>query len=79
MTITYELDLNRFGAWSGAVDTLDRIKEEGKTEELENLLEEIYPDGMSETALNDLLWFEPETIYEWLGITEESEDEENED
>ena len=30
MTITYELDLNSFQAWSGAKDTLDRIQREGK-------------------------------------------------
>ena len=28
MTITYELDLDSFKAWSGAVDTLDRIRRE---------------------------------------------------
>ena len=73
MTITYELDLNSFEAWSGAKDTLDRIQREGKCAELENILEELYPDGMTETELNDLLWFEPETIYEWLGIRSEGQ------
>ena len=73
MTITYELDLNRFEAWSGAVDTLERIQREGKCAELENILEELYPDGMTETELNDLLWFEPETVYEWLGIRSEGQ------
>ena len=73
MTITYELDLNSFKAWSGAVDTLERIQREGKCAELENVLEELYPDGMTETELNDLLWFESESIYEWLGIRSESQ------
>ena len=73
MTITYELDLNSFQAWSGAVDTLERIQREGKCTELENILEELYPDGMTETELNDLLWFEPETVYEWLGIRSEEQ------
>ena len=73
MTITYELDLNRFEAWSGAKDTLERIQREGKCAELENVLEELYPDGMTETELNDLLWFEPETVYEWLGIRSEGQ------
>ena len=68
MTITYELDLNSFEAWSGAKDTLDKIIDEGKCEELEGILEDMYPDGMTETELNDLLWFESESIYEWLGI-----------
>ena len=73
MTITYELDLNSFQAWSGAKETLERIQREGKCEELENVLEELYPDGMTETELNDLLWFDSESVYEWLGIRSESQ------
>ena len=73
MTITYDLDLNSFNAWSGAVDTLDRIQREGKCEELENILEDLYPDGMTETQLNDLLWFDSESVYEWLGIRSEEQ------
>ena len=73
MTITYELDLNSFQAWSGAKDTLDRIQREGKCAELENILEELYPDGMTETQLNDLLWFDSESVYEWLGIRSEEQ------
>ena len=73
MTITYELDLNRFEAWSGAKETLERIQREGKCEELENVLEELYPDGMTETELNDLLWFDSESVYEWLGIRSEEQ------
>ena len=73
MTITYELDLNSFKAWSGAIDTLDRIKREGKCEKLESILEGTYPDGMTETELNDLLWFEADEVYSWLGLRTESE------
>ena len=73
MTITYELDLNSFQAWSGAKDTLDRIQREGKCAELENILEELHPDGMTETELNDLLWFDSESVYEWLGIRSEEQ------
>lgn len=71
MTITYELDLNRFEAWSGAKGTLERIQREGKCGLLEQILDDIYPDGMTETELNDLLWFDSETVYEWLGIRSE--------
>ena len=74
MTITYELDLERFEAWSGAKDTLDRVREEGKCSELENILEDLYPDGMTETDLNDLLCFDSESVYEWLGIDNDEED-----
>ena len=73
MTITYEVDLNSFQAWSGAKEILERIRREGKCAELENILEELYPDGMTETELNDLLWFDSESVYEWLGIRSEEQ------
>ena len=73
MTITYALDLNSFQAWSGAKDTLDRIQREGKCGLLEQILEDTYPDGMTETELNDLLWFDSESVYEWLGIRSEEQ------
>ena len=76
MRIYSDTSLENFEAWSGAVDTLDRVREAGKCDELESILEELYPDGMSATELNDLLWFEPETVFEWLGIEEEEEEEE---
>jgi hypothetical protein len=74
MRIYSELvDLNTFEAWSGAINTLDRIRREGKCEELESVLEELYPEGIDKTALNDLLWFESETVYEWVGLRTESQ------
>ena len=79
MKITYELNLATFEAWNGAVSTLDRIREEGKCEEMEWLLDELYPDGMSETELNDLLRFDSDWVFETLGISDEDEDEEDEE
>lgn len=76
MRIYTETSLENFGAWCGGRNTLDRVIEEGKTEELETVLEELYPNGLSETELNDILWFDPEWIYETLGISEEEEEEE---
>lgn len=73
MTITYELDLYRFEAWGGAKDTLERIQRGGKCSLLEQILEDTYPDGMTETELNDLLWFDSESVYEWLGIRSEEQ------
>lgn len=73
MRIYKEFDFDSFQPWSGAVYTYNRIQEEGKGAALETILDELYPDGMTETELNDLLWFEPETIFEWLGIEEEED------
>lgn len=71
MLISYELNLENFEAWSGAVHTLERLRKEGLCEQLEFILEDLFPDGLTEVQLNDLLWFESELIYEWLGIDNE--------
>ena len=73
MKIYSEISIADFEAWSGGKDTLNRIISEGKCDQLEAVLEELYPNGMSETELNDLLWFEEDTVYEWVGIRTESE------
>ena len=60
--------LRNFDAWSGAKDTKEAILEAGKADEFDFMIEDLYPDGLSETQLNDLLWFEEDWIYEMLGI-----------
>ena len=75
MIICNEISLSEFNAWSGAISTLERIREEGLCDELEAIIEELYPDGIDETTLNDILWFDSDTVFEWLGISEEEEEE----
>lgn len=70
MKITSEMSLKNFKAWSGAKDTLNKLIELDKCDDLEFILEDLYPDGLTETQLNDILWFEDEWIYETLGIEE---------
>jgi hypothetical protein len=70
MKIYKETGIADFEAWSGGKDTKETILEAGKADEFDALIEEIYPDGIEETALNDLLWFESEWIFESLGITD---------
>lgn len=71
MTITYELDLESFEAWSGGEDTLRRIINEGKISLFESILEDCYPNGMTETQLNDILRFEDEWVFEMCDIRSE--------
>ena len=73
-TFNENTTLINFDAWSGAVDTKERIIQEGKADEFDNLIEELYPDGLSETQLNDILWFEEDWLFEMLGISDEEED-----
>ena len=66
-----EENLKDFKAWSGAIKTLEILKEIDKIEEVENYIEEVMTDA-SDTDINDFLWFESEYIFmELLGITEE--------
>jgi len=66
MKIYREIPLSEFDFWAGAKDTARYLTEE-ELEQIEQILEEIYPEGLSETDINDLLWFEHELIAEWLG------------
>lgn len=68
MIIKYDLEIGKFKAWSGAVSTLERIINEGKEADFESLLDELFPDGLTETVLNDILWFDADWVYEALGM-----------
>lgn len=70
MKITSELNLSNFEFWSGAKDHKFTYNE---LQEIESQLEDIYPDGMTDTEVNDLFWFEDEILCEWIGLDYESE------
>ena len=73
MKIFIEQGIADFEAWSGAKETQQRIIDENKETEFDQLIEELYPDGIDETQLNDILWFEDDWIFEQLGISDEEE------
>lgn len=82
MKIYSEQSLADFKFWSGAETTAQRIWEEQGSEgfdQLEAILEDLYPDGIDETDLNDLLWFDADTVYEWLGIEDKEEDDDEDE
>lgn len=68
-----------YSPWSGAEDTYRRIADAGKLGELEDWLEEMYPDGIGETELNDLLWFDRDEVLSAVGLSDEEEDEDSEE
>ena len=72
MKIYSEKSLRNFEFWSGAKENANELTG-AQLDEVENILEDMYPDGMSETEINDLFWFEFDTIKEWLNITDEEE------
>ena len=71
LEIARELNLKDFEAWSGGKDTLDRIIELDKVDEVEDLINEVfYTEIITETKLNDFLWFEDDYIAEYLGMND---------
>lgn len=66
--------LRNFDAWSGAVETKKTILEHDKEEDFECLIDELFPDGLTDTQLNDILWFDSEWVFECLDIRLTDED-----
>ena len=66
MLVYQQINLIDFKPWSGAVNTMEELTT-AEMMILEETLEELYPDGLSETELNDILWFEDEWISEVIG------------
>ena len=57
-----------FDAWSGAKDTQQTIIDNNKENTFDSLIDELYPDGITDTQLNDLLWHDSDWVLEQLGI-----------
>lgn len=69
MKFQKEDSLVNFNFWSGAKDTVKYLTND-EINTIENILEDVYPDGMTETEINDFFWFEDDTIAEWLGYSD---------
>lgn len=68
-------DFSEYSPWSGAEDTYEKIVKADKLDELESFLEEYFGDVIpSETAINDLLWFDGEYVLSSLGLAENEDD-----
>lgn len=72
MYYAVEFDINSFEFWGGATSTIESIKELGKLDELESLIIDVFSDSdsedVTETAINDFVWFEDDMINDYLGI-----------
>jgi len=77
------IDFSDYKPWSGAVDTYEYIAEQYGYDyaAMERVLEDIFPDGCSDTELNDFFWFD-DNVYEIFGVKDpyaEDEDDEEEE
>ena len=67
MTYTVTEFLRQFNFWSGAKETAEVLRFE-QLDQIETILEDCYPDGMTDTQINDIFWFESDWIAEQLGF-----------
>ena len=64
MIVTRNIDLEDFDFWSGAKVNAQKCTI-GQLRDIQDVLEDCYPDGIDETALNDLFWFDFDTLKEY--------------
>ena len=72
MKVTKEISLSNFDFWGGAKDraqmlTIDELNE------IERQLEDVYPDGMDETQINDMFWFDFDWVAQMIGYEDEED------
>ena len=70
VTTSHVLDFDNIqnNAWGNATNTLEEVKNHEKEDELMELLDELYPDGVDEVELNDFLSYEDDYIFQNLDI-----------
>jgi hypothetical protein len=72
MTIQYEKKLQDFDFWAGAKVFADKLTAD-ELNTIEKYLEmDRNGEPISETELNDFIWFSPEIWTSWIGETEDS-------
>lgn len=82
--ICKDFDLEEFEPWGEtAINTKEKIVDAGKADTFSAQIRELYPDGIPEVTMNDLLWFDREWCFDLVGISDceddEDEDEDDED
>ena len=74
MKIYSDIPLSQFEFWSGAKEFAAQLTEE-QFNMVDSFLEVLYPDGLSDTAINDMFWFDQNLIRELANMPcEELED-----
>ena len=69
-----------FEPWSGAIEAYNKIIKSGKEEEFIDQLEKVFAgEDVSETEINDMLWFEPEMCFSLVGLDKDGNEKSDED
>jgi hypothetical protein len=67
MRIVEEESLRNFDFGDQASQFVEKLTSK-ELDSVEQVLEELYPDGMSSTDINDIFRFEQEEVCSWLGL-----------
>lgn len=66
MIIKDYLDIHDFTPWCGGRTNYELLTEK-ELDLFDEIITELYPDGISETEVNNILWFDDEFIAEIAG------------
>lgn len=69
MRIILDTRVRDFNFWSGARSNTEDLTNE-QWDSIERTLDEVFPEGMTDTQLNDLFWFDFDTVKSWAGISD---------
>lgn len=75
MRIINETSLTDFRWWGGAELNACMLTE-SELNMLDDMLIELYPNGMNETLLNDVMWFEFDFVCDLLGLVYDCDNDE---
>ena len=67
MLVTQETKLKDFKFWCGGDEKASLLTRQ-ELDDLEGHIEELYPDGINETTLNDLFWYDFDWVCEQIGL-----------
>lgn len=72
MKVIKELSLSNFDFWGGAKDRAQMLTID-ELDEIERQLEDVYPEGMDETQINDIFWFDFDWVAQMIGYEDEED------
>lgn len=75
MKIYEEKSLSDFEFWSGAKSNAAMLTI-AELDEVDAVLEELYSDGITDTEINDLFWFDFGYVCELIGLEYDEEEDE---
>ena len=75
MRVYSEMSLNNFEFWAGAKANADMLTYE-EIEQVGYVLEDIYNEGVEDTTINDLFWFDFSWVCECIGLVYDEENDE---